>query len=237
MSRPIDQSLLTEQADYYRARAPEYDRWWFREGRFDHGEAANAAWFAEAAEVAAALDSLPLDGAHVLELAPGTGIWTEHLARRAQHVTAVDASPEMMALNRERIGELAARVEYVRADLFEWRAPSAADGVVFCFWISHVPDDRLASFLGGVAESIRPGGFIFFLDGLPEPTSTAQDHVLPAEGDPVMTRRLDDGREFQMVKAFRDSAVLAQAARCAGLDVEVLETATYFQYARGTRRA
>lgn len=43
--------LLAEQVDYYRERAAEYEDWWFRRGRYDHGDAANAAWFAEAAEV------------------------------------------------------------------------------------------------------------------------------------------------------------------------------------------
>jgi hypothetical protein len=30
--------ILREQADYYRARAPEYDQWWLREGRYDRGQ-------------------------------------------------------------------------------------------------------------------------------------------------------------------------------------------------------
>jgi ubiquinone/menaquinone biosynthesis C-methylase UbiE len=37
----------------------------------------------------------------VLELAGGTGIWTEQLARDAVELTVVDASPEMLAMNRQ----------------------------------------------------------------------------------------------------------------------------------------
>ena len=44
--------LLAEQAHYYRERAGEYDDWWFRRGRYDHGPETNARWFADAAEVA-----------------------------------------------------------------------------------------------------------------------------------------------------------------------------------------
>jgi hypothetical protein len=36
--------LLAEQVEYYRQRAGEYEDWWFRRGRYDHGPAANAAW-------------------------------------------------------------------------------------------------------------------------------------------------------------------------------------------------
>ena len=42
-----DDTILSEQVDYYRARAGEYDKWWNREGRYDRGSEANAKWFAE----------------------------------------------------------------------------------------------------------------------------------------------------------------------------------------------
>ncbi len=228
--------VLGEQVAYYRARAAEYDRWFNREGRYDRGGAANAAWFSERDEVRRALRSLPLDSADVLELAAGTGIWTAELAGWAAQVTAVDASPEMIALNRERLGALAARVEYVEADLFDWRPPRRFDAVVFCFWISHVPEARLDGFLTGVATMLRDEGTIFFLDGLPDPTSTAADHVLPRAGEETMIRRLDDGREFRIVKAFRPSEELERRCHRAGLEVVVHETATYFQYGGGTKR-
>ena len=41
--------LLDEQRAYYRARAGEYDSWWLREGRYDHGREANRRWFEEIA--------------------------------------------------------------------------------------------------------------------------------------------------------------------------------------------
>ncbi|MCU1484729.1 MAG: class SAM-dependent methyltransferase [Actinomycetia bacterium] len=178
---------------------------------------------------------MPLDGLDVLELAPGTGIWTEQLVGRAAHLTAVDASPEMLAECRRRVG--AADVEYVVADLFDWHPDRTWDAVVFCFWISHVPDDRLDGFLAWVGDVLRPGGHVFFLDGIPEPASTAIDHVLPAEGDEVMVRRLDDGREFRIVKNFWPPDDLEGRCRMAGLDVIVHETATYFQYGTGVRSA
>jgi demethylmenaquinone methyltransferase/2-methoxy-6-polyprenyl-1,4-benzoquinol methylase len=46
-----DPQLLAGQIAYYRARAAEYDAWWFRTGRFDRGAANNAAWRADVANV------------------------------------------------------------------------------------------------------------------------------------------------------------------------------------------
>jgi SAM-dependent methyltransferase len=231
-----DPDILAEQAAYYRARAPEYDRWFRREGRYDRGPQETARWFGELAEVRAALTGVPIDGADVVELAPGTGLWTELLVDRAARVTAVDASPEMVEQARRRLGERAGNVNFVVADLFRWRPPRTFDAAVFCFWISHVPDELLDGFLAGVASMLRPGGAVFFVDGRREPLSTAADHALPPAGEEVMERHLDDGRRFRIVKAFRDPEALEACCRRAGLDVAVRETATYFQFGAGSRR-
>jgi SAM-dependent methyltransferase len=127
------EAILAEQIRYYRARTLEYDEWWERRGRYDRGSEENARWFSERTEVLTAFDRLDLRG-DVLELAPGTGIWTERLTRTARSVTAVDASEEMIAINRERMGEAAATVSYVQADLFAWEPTRRFDAAVFCFW-------------------------------------------------------------------------------------------------------
>ena len=51
-----EDETLREQIAYYRARADEYDQWFLRQGRYDHGEQENARWRAEAAQVADALE-------------------------------------------------------------------------------------------------------------------------------------------------------------------------------------
>jgi demethylmenaquinone methyltransferase/2-methoxy-6-polyprenyl-1,4-benzoquinol methylase len=228
-------AVLAEQIAYYRARAAEYDEWWERLGRYDRGDPATAAWRSEVAQVRAALAELPIDKADVLELAPGTGIWTRPLAARAARVVAVDAAPEMIAENRRRLGELAGRVHFVRADLFQLPLRYTADVVVFCFWISHIPRERLDAFLTTVANVVRPGGMVFFLDGRPAPEATAVGDVLPGPGHQLMTRRLNDGRPFRVVKNFWTGAQLRQRFAAAGLRIEVRETPTYFQYGVGHR--
>jgi SAM-dependent methyltransferase len=159
-----DREVLAEQIEYYRARVDEYDDSYERRGRHDHGHEANETWLRELGEVRAALDRLPLNGADVLELAAGTGVWTEALTGQASRVMAVDAVPEMLERNRARLGARAAKVDYVRADLFSWRPPRAFDAVVFCFWLSHVPAGLLDAFLGDVAYMLCPRGWVFFAD-------------------------------------------------------------------------
>jgi hypothetical protein len=58
MNNPISTQTLQEMKTYYRERAPEYDEWFYRQGRYNHGPEANACWFAEVDEVF--LPSTPL---------------------------------------------------------------------------------------------------------------------------------------------------------------------------------
>src|SRR5581483_12523192 len=139
--------------DYYQERAHEYDEWFYRRGRYDRSPETNARWFAEVDEVFAALDSFHLTG-DVLELAPGTGIWTERLVRTATTITAVDASPEMIEINRAKVSS--DRVSYLLADLFTWRPERTYDAVFFSFWISHVPLERLETFYSPSRQCFAP---------------------------------------------------------------------------------
>ena len=226
-------TLLTEQLDYYRARAAEYDKWWLRQGRFDRGAQANATWFAEAAELERVVAGFGPRG-DVLELACGTGLWTRHLVDYATRVTAVDAAPEVLAINRARVGD--STVRYVQADLFRWMPePAAYDACVFAFWLSHVPEDRFAAFWGMVGAALRPGGRVLFIDSARTERSTAADHRLPGQEDRTMTRRLDDGREFQIIKRFYDPARLESQLATLGWDCRVGATREFFIHGTATR--
>jgi SAM-dependent methyltransferase len=227
-----DETVLTEQLDYYRARALEYDKWWLREGRFDRGPEANTRWFAEATELEHVLERFAPHG-DVLELACGTGLWTRHLVGYADSVTAVDAAPEVLAINRARV--LDPRVRYVEADLFDWTPRSQYDACVFTFWLSHVPEERFAAFWAMVATALRPGGRVLFIDSARTERSTAADHVLPEAEQETMTRRLDDGREFQIVKRFYEPGDLERRLGELGWDASVGATPEFFIYGTACR--
>jgi demethylmenaquinone methyltransferase/2-methoxy-6-polyprenyl-1,4-benzoquinol methylase len=227
-----DATLLDEQRAYYRARAREYDQWWERTGRYDRGAEANARWFEEAATLRRALDAFDPRG-RVLELACGTGIWTERLVLLADRVVAVDASAEMLEINHARIG--AGTVEYVQADLFEWQPPVAEfDVCFFGFWLSHVPAGRFESFWSNVRAALRPKGRVFFVDSARSDRSTAADHVLPGEDEETLVRKLNDGREFRIVKRFYAPGRLRRRLSELGWDVDVRATGEFFIYGSGT---
>ena len=86
-------------------------------GAYDKGHEMEAEWDRQLDQVEDALRAFSVSG-NVLELADGTGWWTERLAQSADHLTVVDSSPEVLEINRIRTAR--ADVEYVVADLFAW---------------------------------------------------------------------------------------------------------------------
>src|SRR4029450_676355 len=76
---------------YYAARAPEYDAIYRKPER--------------QADLRAIEQWLPsrLGGARGLESACGPGYWTQFIAPVAQHVTALDAAPETLAIAKARV--------------------------------------------------------------------------------------------------------------------------------------
>jgi SAM-dependent methyltransferase len=215
--------LLQSQREYYAARAPEYDDWWFRRGRYTLPPEREAAWNADVAEAEAALEAFAPRG-DVVELAAGTGLWTRHLAGLAKRVVALDVNPVVLELNAARVN---GNVEYRLADLFEWRPAEQFDVCFFGFWLSHVPDERLEAFWQSVRAALRPGGRVFLVDNVAgDPT-----HAWKRTDGHVETRSVADGREFDIVKRHWRPDELAARVRPLGFDLDLRSTSNgHFLY-------
>lgn len=243
----LSAELLDEQLAYYRARAPQYDDWWEASGSDTRPAELRAAWLTERARLVADLEEwcAGLKGASVLELAAGTGNLTCRAARHAGRLTAVDASPEVLAINAGKLGADRERVELVLADVFAWEPAAPYDAVLFGFWISHIPDDRWDSFWSVVRRCVRPGGSIWFCDNAdpelgwragilprPEPRFVSGDDEIDARTR-ISERTLPDGRSYRVVKRFFRPDELATRLATYGFDATVTTTDWAFLVGRG----
>jgi demethylmenaquinone methyltransferase/2-methoxy-6-polyprenyl-1,4-benzoquinol methylase len=212
--------LLDEQLEYYRARAQEYDESVQQTGRFAGPgiPVADHEW----AHTVDAIHALgPID--RTLELACGTGLWTQELIHVSKSITALDGAPEMLDANKAKLQN--PQVLYQQADLFNWQPTEAFDLVFFAFWISHVPFKKTARFFEQVARATKPGGRVFFVD---EPASGKQLSG-PVEGAGEQTRSLHNGSTFRIVKVYHDPQVLAAQLREVGfVDPQVWVGDYYF---------
>jgi 2-polyprenyl-3-methyl-5-hydroxy-6-metoxy-1,4-benzoquinol methylase len=178
--------VLGEQVDYYRRRASEYDA-------TAYGDVATAR-----NRIARLVAEMRPTGS-VLEIACGTGLWTEALARSAASVTAIDAAPETLAIARDRVRS--ANVRFEVADVFAWSWPARYDVIFFSAWLSHVPDDRFEQFWEMLRSHLAEDGRVLFID---EHVDERDKEAYVAGRDDVVERRLQDGSAYRVIKNFVD---------------------------------
>jgi ubiquinone/menaquinone biosynthesis C-methylase UbiE len=219
-----------ELVAYYEARAPEYDDWYLRRGRYERGPIHDAAWNAELDAAGRWLDGLPISG-QIVELAAGTGWWSPLLAGKGE-LSIYDAADAPLDRARDRLLAHGLRAHIHTRDA--WAEPDRTVDALFCgFWLSHVPRERLGEFLAIARRWLRDGGTFALIDSLADPQSGATDHPAPAADRSV--RRLDDGREFEIVKVFYTPDELQAALLAAGFaSAEVTETGRFFLLGRAT---
>jgi SAM-dependent methyltransferase len=227
--------LLAEQVEYYELRAAEYEDLYFRRGRHDLGHEGNARYRREAARMEAALVAFGASG-DVLELACGTGLWTRFLVETADRLTAVDAAPTMIELNRGRYG--APHVTYLQADIFAWEPPQGEryDAIVFGFFLSHVPPERFPMFWDRLRAWLAPGGRVFLMDDAAGPGRPHSGDVVTDGPEFAHRRTLDDGRRFTIVKRFFRPVELVEMLADLGWDAEVRSTGAEFLVGLATPR-
>jgi SAM-dependent methyltransferase len=206
--------LLDEQLAYYRALGPDY----LNQGLDLPG----------GDEVLEALEAFRPTGS-VLELACGPGVWTGHLLRYASDLTAVDASPEMLAIAAGRVGQ--ERVGFLQADLFTWTPDRRYDVVFMGFWLSHVPPERFAAFWSLVADCLKPGGRVFFADD----AYRTPEELVDGPASSTIARTIPDGTAYRLVKVPHQPAELERRLRQLGWDITVTSTAGPFYWGAGSR--
>jgi SAM-dependent methyltransferase len=206
--------LLEEQVTYYRSLAADY---------LNH-----SLDLPGGDELAEALEAFQAAGS-VLELACGPGVWTSRLLRHATDLTAVDASPEMLAIAAARVSD--DRVRFVQADLFTWVPDRRYDVVFFGFWLSHVPPGRFESFWSLVTDCLKDDGRVFFADD----AYRTPDELIEGPSSATIRRRLDDGTSYRIVKVPHRPPDLEKRLRQLGWNIKVTSTSGPFYWGAGGR--
>lgn len=203
-------------AAYYARRAAEYERIYARPERQ-----------ADLAVLRARLAQL-FAGRRLLELACGTGWWTQAIAPSAASVTALDFNEAVLDVARAKRYP-AGRVTFSSGDAYALPDRGRIHDALFAgFWWSHVPLARLDDFLAGTVRALAPGALVAFLDNrYVEGSSTALSRT-DAQGNTYQLRGLDDGSTHEVLKNFPAEADLVERAlRCGGIDACV-ESLQYF---------
>lgn len=141
------------------------------------------------------------EGLHVLDLAAGQGNCALEAARRGARVTAVDASPAMVATGRAATGDLP--VEWVEADARTLPLGDAeAAAAVSSFGLIFVPDPETA--VAELGRVLRPGAPLALSTWLPDGPVSATARVFVDRLGPPPYDVFQWGRE-ERVRALLDA--------------------------------
>jgi demethylmenaquinone methyltransferase/2-methoxy-6-polyprenyl-1,4-benzoquinol methylase len=203
---------MDKLAAYYARRAAEYERIYAKPERQ-----------ADLRVLEARVRQM-LAGRNVLELACGTGYWTDGFAAAAAQVTALDLNEEVLEI--ARLKKNVGKVKFVRGSAYEIPDFGRKHDAVFAgFWWSHVPLEKLDAFLKEVCARIAPGGLVAFLDNRYVEGSSTPVSRRDFQGDSYQVRRLDDGSSHEVLKNFPAEGELIQRASRHGwgANVDLLE--------------
>ena len=107
------------------------------------------------------IDHVPEQCLNVLEIGCGTGAFSRLLAGRAERVLAIDLSPQMIRLARER-SKPYPNIDFVTGDVMTYHLPDDQfDCIATLTTIHHLPIEPI---LRKIRKALKPGGVFVCLD-------------------------------------------------------------------------
>ena len=198
---------------YYARRANEYEQVYDKPERQQE-----LAWLRE---------RIPrlFKGRNVLEVACGTGYWTQHLATSAHRVYACDINEPVLEIAREK---RIPNATFFKADAIALEGIPAGCNAAFAgFWWSHVKKSGLKQFVSNLAAKVEPGAVVAILDNAWAPGSSTPISRTDAEGNTYQMRTLASGEQMEVLKNVPTPQELTEAVRPVAREAH-LESLTYY---------
>ena len=195
-----DTMTTTPQLEsYYAKRAREYEQVYEKPERQQE-----LAWLRERVPRLYA-------GRTVLEVACGTGYWTQYLAPAARRVHACDINEPVLEIAREK---RIANATFFKADAVSLEGvPPGCDAAFAGFWWSHVKKSGIARFVDNLANRLEPGSLVGILDNSFAAGSSTPLSRTDAEGNTYQLRKLNSGEMQEVIKNFPTASELTEAVR------------------------
>jgi demethylmenaquinone methyltransferase/2-methoxy-6-polyprenyl-1,4-benzoquinol methylase len=155
----------------------------------------------------------------VLEIACGTGNWTQVLSKRARSVVACDIN-EAYLIEAKKKEYQNDKVVFKVADAYRLQGIDRKFNLAFgADWFSHIPKSTIKRFIETLHSKLLPGSKVIMIDMLPKPELDRMFSHIDHEGNVIQKRILPNGKEYQVVKNFPAEKELADCLKGYGINI------------------
>ena len=176
--------------DYYAKRASEHDKVYEKPERQK-----------DLAEIKNILSSSFVKN-DVLEIACGTGYWTQYISNSAKSIIATDYNIEVINIAKKRkYGDC--KVDFIVSDAYKLDGiANHFTGCFYGFWWSHIPLQKLSEFLNTLHTHLKSGSKVIVIDNSYIESSSTPISRRDEFGNSFQKRVLENGKEFEILKNF-----------------------------------
>ena len=179
-----------EIANYYAKRASEYENIYLKPERQSDLEQLQKT-ISEA-----------FRGLDLLEIACGTGYWTQFASRSAKSIVAVDYNEEVLAVARKK-DYGSCPIMFLKGDVYVLgEVDGTFSAALLGFWWSHVLKANLDGFLQVLHSKLSEGATVIILDNRYIEGSSTPISRSDGYGNTYQTRRLTNGSTYEVLKNF-----------------------------------
>jgi ubiquinone/menaquinone biosynthesis C-methylase UbiE len=159
----------------------------------------------------------------VLEIACGTGNWTQVLSKRARSVMATDINKAYLIEAKKKPYQKD-NVIFKVADAYTLDGIDRKFNLAFASdWLSHIPKSKIKSFIETLHSKLLPGSKVIMIDMLRKPELDKMFSHIDEEGNVIQKRTLPNEKEYQVVKNFPTEKELVDHLKGYGIKINYCE--------------
>jgi len=213
---PIKVAANSNLTEYYAKRAAEYERVYQKPERQN-----------DLVKLRRILQN-ELAGEDVLEVACGTGYWTQVIAQTAKSITATDINEEVLQIARAK-DYSGKNVIFEKKDAFQLSSLAGrfASGLA-AFWWSHLKKSEIAKFLQHFHQALSPDAKVVFIDNKYVPGSSIPISRTDETGNTYQLRALADGTLYEVLKNFPGESELRKAVNGLAKNIRFFDLTYYW---------
>jgi ubiquinone/menaquinone biosynthesis C-methylase UbiE len=143
-----------------------------------------------------------LPNKNVLEIACGTGNWTQILAKRAKTVLATDINESMLAIAQQK-KYIHNNVRFESVNAYDLTAIREKFDIAFAAdWWSHIPVQNIPIFIDQLHSKLEKNGTVIIVDMKKINDDISADSYYDENGNYRHKRTLPDNSEYEVIKNY-----------------------------------